>query len=445
MTYQSAMEYMKKCETYGSVLGLTQIRELLRRIGDPQDALPVVHIAGTNGKGSVGTYLNSIFLNAGYHTGRFVSPVIFGYREQFLIDGASVEEQDFADTLEYLIPVIDRMTEEGYSHPTPFEIETAAAFCIFRKKQCDLVLLEVGMGGREDATNVVSHPLCSVITSISMDHMAFLGETIGQIASEKAGIIKKDCPVIAYDYRMEKDGGEIEEVLRTASVQQKSPFYQADFSQITDTKHSLSGVRFSYRDTEYETMMLGENQPKNAALALETVRVLNGEAGDGICRLRKKVTKEQCRKGIREADWSGRFSIVSKEPLIIADGAHNEGAARSLEHSIELYLKDYLLIYVMGVFRDKEYETIARILSMHSDIIYTITAPSPRGLSSDELAEAVSPYYEQVINAGETGKAICFAQKRAQELEQQNGKKCAIVVFGTLSTLAEVYRLVGLL
>ncbi|MDD6208920.1 MAG: bifunctional folylpolyglutamate synthase/dihydrofolate synthase [Clostridiales bacterium] len=451
MTYQSAMNYMKQCEQYGSVLGLKQIRELLRRIGNPQDALPVIHIGGTNGKGSVGTYLNSIFLNAGYHTGRYVSPALFDYREQFLLDGAYVEEQDFADALEQLIPVIERMTEEGYSHPTPFEIETAAAFWIFRKKKCDLVLLEVGMGGKEDATNVVSHPLCSVITSISMDHMAFLGDTIGQIASEKAGIIKKDCPVITYDYRQEKDGEEIESVLRKANCQVQSKkkeshhfFYQADFDQITDIKHHLSHVCFSYRGTDYETVMLGENQPKNAALALETVRVLNGETGDGICGLKRKITKEQCKKGVLDANWPGRFSVVSKEPLIIADGAHNEGAARSLERSIELYLKDYSLIYIMGVFRDKEYGTIARILSRHSDIIYTVTPPSKRGLSSARLAEAVSLYYEQVIDAGGMEHGIKLAEKKAEELEQQSGKKYAIVIFGTLSTLSEVYRVVGL-
>lgn len=439
MTYESATDYIKQCQQYGCVPGLRQIRELLRRIGNPQDDLPVIHIAGTNGKGSVGTYLNSIFMEAGYRIGRYLSPAIFDYREQFQLNGVYVEEQDFADALEQLIPVIGQMTEDGFAHPTPFEIETAAAFWIFREKKCDMVILEVGMGGREDATNVVSHPLCSVLTSISMDHMAFLGDTIHAIASEKAGIIKNNCPVITYDYRTEKDGEEITRALKAVNRQVQSDrenpeafFYQADFEKITGVRHQLDGVCFTYRGTAYKTVMLGENQPKNAALALETVRLF------------QNITEKDCQNGIRNANWPGRFSVIAKEPLMIADGAHNEGAARSLKRSVELYLKDYSLIYIMGVFRDKEYEKIARILSCHSDWIYTVTPPSDRGLESDRLAEAVSPYYEHVVDAESVEHGICLAKEKAEEMEKKKGTKCAIVIFGTLSILSEVYRCAGI-
>ena len=427
MTYKEAREFIDDCNKYGWKPGLDTIKELLRRLGNPQDKLRCIHVGGTNGKGSTVALLSSILSQAGYRVGRYVSPAVFTYEEMIQIESKEKQTQfiskdSICKAIELIKPLCASMVMDGFAHPTTFEIETAIAFLYFTWERVDLTILEVGMGGRLDATNVIKSPVCSVITSIGMEHMQFLGETLDKIAREKAGIIKATSPVITFNQQQEAI-----EVIQEISALKNSPLTIVSQDNISNIHHALEGIRFSLqhdgRIEDYHLGLLGEHQVKNAALAIETAKIMN--------RLGYPIDDEAIKNGLSHARWRGRFEIVHKNPYIVVDGAHNIDAAMNLKASIELYFPDRRLIYIMGVLADKDYNSILSLTAPLAHTIITITPNNSRALSSQDLSIAARKYCNNVIDSGNIDGAIEKALTEAKEND-------VIIAFGSLTYLGDL-------
>lgn len=418
MNYEEAMNFIQNTNKFGSVLGLDNIRELLERLGNPQDQLRVVHIAGTNGKGSTLAFLAGIFRESGYRAGRYVSPASFSYEERFRINEENISKKDLCFYMEKIKNVAEEMVKDGLSHPTMFEIETALSFLYFLDKKVDVVLLETGMGGRLDATNVVKKPIATVIASIGMDHMQFLGDTLEKIASEKAGIIKEGCPVISYD-----NTKEVNEVIKNKAKQMHAKVTFVNSVGIRVLQESLNGESFSYRSSDgrwYEKIeipLLGRHQINNAALALETLNVIKNY----YC-----ISDFQTEDGMRKTIWRGRIEILEREPMVICDGAHNPDGAKSLLSFLQNNFTNQRLIYIMGVLSDKDYEQMVQILAPAADKIYTVAPDNPRALSSRELCNCISKYHQNVEERQRLAECL-------SEVRQKAEKDDVIIICGTLS------------
>ena len=418
MNYEEAMNFIQNTNKFGSVLGLDNIRELLERLGNPQDQLRVVHIAGTNGKGSTLAFLAGIFRESGYRAGRYVSPASFSYEERFRINEENISKKDLCFYMEKIKNVAEEMVKDGLSHPTMFEIETALSFLYFLDKKVDVVLLETGMGGRLDATNVVKKPIATVIASIGMDHMQFLGDTLEKIASEKAGIIKEGCPVISYD-----NTKEVNEVIKNKAKQMHAKVTFVNSAGIRVLQESLNGESFSYRSSDgrwYEKIeipLLGRHQINNAALALETLNVIKNY----YC-----ISDFQPEDGMRKTIWRGRIEILEREPMVICDGAHNPDGAKSLLSFLQNNFTNQRLIYIMGVLSDKDYEQMVQILAPAADKIYTVAPDNPRALSSRELCNCISKYHQNVEERQRLAECL-------SEVRQKAEKDDVIIICGTLS------------
>ena len=427
MDFLDAMKFVESRNLGGMVLGLDAITKLLERLDNPQNQLKFIHIAGTNGKGSVGAYIAYILVAAGYKVGRYVSPTILEYCERIqMMEGdtcAYITKEAVGEKIEKIQEAVQAMEEAGEPLPTAFEIETAMAFLEFEDQKCDYVVLEVGLGGIEDATNVIETVELSVLTSISMDHMHILGDTIEEITEKKAGIIKPGVDVVCYDYRDYENGGRIQKVIDGACQKQGARCYRADFSKLTEQSFTLEKTCFSYDGVAYETKLLGENQPKNATLAIEVAKVLRDK---GV-----RITDEVIQSGLKGTEWKGRFSVVNQQPLVIVDGAHNEDAAKSLAKTLALYFGEKKVTFVVGIFADKEYEKILRITCPYAEKVYCIETENKRALPSDKLAEVARKYADDVVDAKSVEQALSMAT-----LQQQEG----IVAFGSLSFLNEVYQ-----
>ncbi len=444
MNYKEAMNYMDFVSQYGSVLGLENTKELLKRLGNPQDKLKFVHVAGTNGKGSVCTYITEILCCADYKVGRYISPTIFEYRERIQVikqiekqiteeekteiikqNVTYISEENVAKHLTKIKEVIDTMIKENLPHPTPFEIETAMAFLEFVEQDCQVVVLEVGMGGRLDSTNVIETTDCAVLTSISMDHMGFLGNTLEEIAKEKAGIIKTGIKVVSYTQQ-----SQVKKVIEEESKIKKADVIFANFSNINQLEYTLLGTTFEYESNRIEkiqlkTPLLGENQPKNAVTAIEAILSLK--------ELGYHITKEHIIEGIANAKWKGRFDIVNHNPLVIVDGAHNYDAALSLRKSMELYLNNKKIFAIVGIFADKEYDKICSVTLDKVEEVFAIEPNNKRALNSSILAECAKKYCNRVTNVKELKKALDLALEKAT-------KEDVILCFGSLSFLHEIYE-----
>lgn len=423
MNYRESRIYIDQAQRYGSVLGLDNMQEMLNRLGNPQDDLRFIHVAGTNGKGSVLAYIATVLRAAGYRVGRYVSPPIYTYLERMEINGAAVSEEAFAEHLTAVADVIDTMTEEGLPHPTPFEIETAVAFLYFKAENCDIVALETGLGGLLDATNLITTTELAVITSISMDHMAFLGNTLRDIAKNKAGIIKPGCRVVTA--KQKRDAMDVvESTCRRCGV----PMYVADSSEAHVKKSGYAGQTFEYHGETYEIQMAGLYQIENAVTALQALEVLQGLGFD--------LSEEQIHQGMYQTQWGGRFTVIAKEPIFIIDGAHNPDAAIKLEESVQEYFPDKNIYYIMGVFKDKEYEKVAQITAGYAREIYTIATPkNERALPADELAQVVKKYNSRVQAKASLKEAVDAAYEKAEPED-------VIIAFGSLSFLGEITRIV---
>lgn len=425
MNERQVMEYMEQVSAYGIVPGLDSIRELCRELGDPQKELRFVHIAGTNGKGSVSAFLAEILKCAGYRVGRYLSPTLFQYRERIQVNGSCITKAALGRGVERIKGICDGMVARGLSHPTPFEIETALGFLYFREKACDVVVLETGMGGLLDATNIVENTLAAVLTSVSMDHMQFLGDTPEKIAFQKAGIIKRGCRVVSAVQRKE-----VMEVIRAGAEAMGCPLQAVKPEMLSQVRYGLEKQSFDYGGLKkLELSLAGKYQIENAALAVETVEAL-GEQG-------LSVSEEALRLGLSRTEWPGRFTLIGKKPYFIVDGAHNEDAAVRLAESLEFYFTNKRVIYIMGVLKDKEYEKIIASTHALADQIITVTPPgNPRALPAYELARAVAEVHCDVTAADSLEEAVEMSRLLA-------GKEDVIVAFGSLSFLGRLMKIAG--
>ena len=394
MNYREALAYIHAVNWTFCKPGLERITALCEALGNPQKDLKCIHVAGTNGKGSFCAMTASILQAAGYRTGLFTSPYIKVFNERMMIDGQPISDEELAELTAFVRPIADGMTDK----PTEFELITAIAFLYFQRHGCDVVVLETGMGGRLDATNLIDRPLLSVITGIALDHTAFLGDTVAQIAAEKAGIIKSGCPVLW--------GGTdavAEDVIATTARQKQAAYHRADRTSLHVLSADLEGTHFSYGGYEDLTLsLLGLYQPYNAATVLTAVALLN-EGG-------LTISSDAVKRGLASVYWPGRFEVLSRQPLIIFDGAHNaEGIAAAVE-SIRHYFADRKVYVLTGVLQDKDYHAIARSLAQVASRAFVLTPDNPRALAGTEYAAlleslgVVAQAYDSIESAYATAR-----------------------------------------
>ncbi len=428
MTYREAREFIDNSGRYGSKLGLTAITELMKRLGNPQEKLKIIHVAGTNGKGSTTAMLAAILTAEGYLVGRYISPAVFSYRERIQIGTEAIAEQAVGDTMEAIKPVCEAMVKDGFGHPTTFELETAMAFLYFAREQVDFAVIEVGLGGRLDATNVIRHPVLSVITSVSMDHMQYLGDTLEKITREKAGIIKKGAPVVTGN-RDPRVIGVIRQVCHERGVRLieaagdifVSEAASGTASALSNIRLSPEGSKFSYEGQEYEFQLSGEHQIANAVLAIQAAKTLR--------ELGYAVKESSIINGLKQARWGGRLEILARKPYFIIDGAHNEDAALQLRKVLLDLYQDTRKIFILGVLADKDYEKILKITAPLAGVIITVTPDNSRALASSLLAREAGAYTDaRIIDAGSIENAVKAAYEQARPEDM-------ILAFGSLSYL----------
>lgn len=412
---KSAYDFMEDAKQYGSVLGLGNIKNLMGHLGNVQEQLQMIHVAGTNGKGSVCAVTAQILSAAGYRTGVYSSPAVFDHAEIYKIDGDQVPQEIFLESLAKVQAACAKMQEEGLPHPTVFEIETAAAFCLFLQEHCDYVVLETGLGGVLDATNIITRPVCSVITSISRDHMGFLGETLGQIAAAKAGIIKKGCPCVTAP-----QPPEVFSVIQKKAEEMGSELWTADADMIGSYEYDGQESRFTLDSVPCRVHcgLTGAFQQENLACALTAVRVLRKQ---GVC-----ITDEAVCKGLAQVRMPGRFERICSKPEFYIDGAHNEGAALYLAETVKNCFADRRIVYIIGVLADKEYDKVLEQMLPYAAQVYTVTPENPRALDGRKLAQCVSAMDSSmpVLYVGQIKDAVKLAAAAA-------GEKGAVLAFGS--------------
>lgn len=418
MNYREARSFMEGKP--GVILpGLERIWALLEELGNPEKGQKYIHIAGTNGKGSILSYLSSALSCAGYRVGRYISPTLYSYRERFQINGEYISREDYVKLTEQIAEAVKRMEQRGISAPSAFEMETALCFLYFRQQNCDWTVLECGMGGRDDATNVIPAPELAVFASISLDHMEYLGGSLAEIAEAKAGIIKEGCLAVTGEQTPE-----VLNVLRRVCRGKGVSLIEAELSRAEILKNDLAGQRFRYKGMEVEITLPGSCQIENAVTALEALRALQKK---GIA-----LSDAQILEGMKRAVWSGRFTCIGKRPYFFVDGAHNPDAARKLRDSIEQYFAGKRLIYINGVFADKDYRQIIRITAPLASEIFTVATPgSARALPAEALAEAVAEVNPRVRACGSLEEAVRQAYETA-------GEEDVILAFGSLSFIGEL-------
>ena len=418
MTYNEALEYIHSVSNFFCKPGLERIKELCHGIGDPQKELKFIHVTGTNGKGSVCAMTDSILRSAGYKVGLYTSPYVLEFNERMRINGENIPNEKLAALTERVKAVAEKMTDS----PTEFELITAIAFLYFKEEMCDVVVLEVGMGGRLDATNVIDSSILSVITGIAIDHTAFLGDSIEKIAMEKAGIIKENSTVIY--------GGEdpvAEAVITEEADKMNATVYKTAYKELNISSQDLDGTIFDYkRHKGLKTSLMGNYQPRNAAIVLEIA--------DALKRAGMSISDEDIRTGIAGARWRARFEMLSSDPVVIFDGAHNPQGICAAVESIKTYCKEKRVVIVSGVLRDKDYYAIASSLSEVADTVYTITPDNPRALSAEEYAAVIASYNIKAIPCPDIKEAITAGIQQAHMLDT------SLFCLGSLYTYGEVVR-----
>lgn len=423
MNDQETMEYLEELKQYGSVPGLENIRALCEKLGHPEQKLTFIHVAGTNGKGSTVACLSQILKESGYRVGQYISPTIFEYRERIQVNGKMITKKALAQGMTMLKEICQELVREGKAHPTSFEVETALAFWYFGEKKCDIVVLETGLGGELDATNVIAHPLVEVFTSISMDHMGILGKTYAQIARSKAGIMKPNSIAVTTT-----QNEEVSKVLFEQAQKIGIPLRESYMEKVKIRKSRLDEQVFDYKS--YQKMVIhlaGKYQIENAILAIEATEALKEQ---GV-----RIPERAVADGLEKAVWKGRFQVVSTKPYFLVDGAHNRDGAKKLAESLSYYFPEKRMIFILGVLRDKEREQILKETSFLADQILTISTRGERGLSSYDLALTASQYHSNVTDVGGIQEAVELSYLMADE-------NTVIVAFGSLSYLGELIPLV---
>lgn len=430
MTYEEARTYIRERGKLGSVLGLSTMKRLMDNLGNPQDDLPFVHIAGTNGKGSTAAVLSSVLAESGYKVGCYNSPAVFDAREQIRINGRWISEEEMARGIAAVKDAADRMEREGEAGPTSFEVETALAFWYFKEQGCDIAIVEAGLGGDMDATNIIKSTVLSIITSLSYDHMKILGDTLEEIAGHKAGIIKPMVPAVLYTFEETPDRHRAWETVRRVCREKKSCLYTTEPYEVQECGLKEGRQIFHYKNYwNLELSMAGRYQIYNACTAIE--------AADELKRQGYRIGEQALREGIKKAGWPGRFEWIGHAPDIVIDGAHNPGGAAQLTQSVTYYFTNRRIFYIMGVLGDKDYRDVIWMTHGSADLIFTVTPDNPRALAAEELAQAVCEFHDpdKVKACHSVGEALQLALAQA-------GKEDVILAFGSLSYLGELRALV---
>lgn len=415
MNYAKALEFIHSTYKFGSKLGLENIKTLLDALGNPQSELKFVHVAGTNGKGSTSSMISHILMESGYKTGLYTSPFIEQFNERMRIDNVYISDEEIGELTETVKEKIEWMLSRGFNHPTEFEVVTAIGMLYFAKHKCDIVVLEVGLGGRLDATNAIERPLVSVITPIDMDHMEYLGDTIEKIAYEKAGIIKKNGITVVHP---QLKGAET--VIREVCSVQNNTLIRVDFETLEVIETNLNHLVFDYKGERYELCLIAPYQAQNASVAIETINVLKTYHGF-------VVPPESLVEGLRKTTWLARMEVVSRNPLVIIDGAHNLHGIKGLAESLKPLKEEYHVIGIMGVLADKDVASMLNVISPYLDEVITTAPDNPRALHSTELSKKILSI--PVIGAFENiEEAVDFGLTKMEKEE----KKTLLVIFGSL-------------
>ena len=371
MTYQETLDYIHNVNWCFCKPGLERTRELCEKLGNPEKALRYIHVAGTNGKGSTCAMLESILRAAGYKTGLYTSPYVRRFNERMQVNGEPISDEELIEITGQVRKFADSMTDK----PTEFELITAIAFEYFYRQKVDVVVLEVGMGGRLDSTNVIENPLLSIITGIAFDHIAQLGNTLHAIAAEKAGIIKEGRPALFGG----KTSGSACRTVGAVAQMRHAPFYRVDRSTCKIKEYSLDGTVFDYEDyKDLELSLLGTYQPFNAATVLTAVKLLREQG--------MEISEKAVREGLKSVRWQARFELVCKDPVVIFDGGHNPQGVEAAVKSITKYFPDQKVNLLSGVMADKAYDEMIEQIKTVAAKVFTVTPNNPRALAAEEYA-----------------------------------------------------------
>ncbi len=418
MTYEEAVAKINARLKFGIKPGLEHIGRLMQELGNPQDKLKFVHVAGTNGKGTTCALISSVLKRAGYRTGMYTSPYVTDFRERFQINGEMIPPDELAQAFDRVTPLVDKLAEEGIVI-TEFELITAIAFQWFADKNCDIVVLEVGLGGRFDATNIIKTPLVAVIASISLDHTAILGDTVEKIAFEKCGILKPGGHAVLYP---EQKPGVFEVVKKIAS-QRGCELTIPSLAEITETSADLSGTDLMYRGLPLHLPFLGAHQEKNALTALAALSILRSEG--------MSISDEAIREGFAAAKLPARMEIFGKEPIVLLDGGHNPGCAMALADVLKKHFEGKKLVGVMGFMSDKDSHTALSILAPLFSSILTLMPENPRSLPAQELAARAREFCPDSRPMEDRALALQTAQTLA-------GPEGAVIVCGSFYLAGEM-------
>jgi dihydrofolate synthase/folylpolyglutamate synthase len=415
MTYEEALKYIHSVNWVGSKLGLERTRELLGKLGDPHKKLKFVHIAGTNGKGSTAAMLASILEKAGYRTGLYTSPFINRFNERMQVNGEQIPDDTLAELTLRIQPYADAMEDA----PTEFELITALAMEYFLRENCDIVVLEVGMGGELDSTNVIGVPEAAVIAAMGLDHVKELGPTMADIARAKAGIIKAGGAVVSYGGNPEAD-----EVFAQACRERGASLRRPDFSRIAPGAFDLDGQSFSYGDwADLRIPLAGRYQLNNAAVVLETVEALRERGW--------QISDGAVRQGMASARWPARFEVLRRDPVFIVDGGHNPHGIQATAESLQRLFPGRKITFVTGVMADKDVESILGLIVPLAEQFFTVRPENPRAMKAEELARRI-----RALGAKATPcESVADGVARAVEAEGQDGVACAL---GSLYMSGEV-------
>ena len=416
MTYENAIEYLNSTASRGSQPGLSRVTALLGLLGNPQNSVKCVHVTGTNGKGSVSRMTASVLNAEGYKTGLFSSPYLTRVNESIMLGDEEISDSDFAEVMDKVKPLAEGLKNP----PTEFEITTAVAFEFFRRKECEVVVLECGMGGLLDSTNIIENSLVSVITNVAKDHASFLGDTIGEIASHKAGIIKMNCPTVW--------GGsdkEAEKIIAKRAAELKSELHTVDFNSLKNVSCDISGSVFDFGDFKnLKISALGKYQPRNAAVALTAIEVIKK---GGL-----HIDKSSIYKGLERFFLHARFEQICDNPPVFFDGSHNPHGVESAIDSIKTYFGGQKVVLLTGVMADKDYPKMTKQLSTVADRVFTVTPSNPRALDSFMLAKE----FEKNKIPAEYFNNIKFGREVAENYAKI--QKLPLVMLGSLYMYKDV-------
>ena len=408
MNYEESLKYIEETHKFGIRVGLENMSKLLELLGSPQDKLNIIHVAGTNGKGSTCSFITSILKECGYKVGLYTSPYLETFTERIRINGENIPEEDVARIVTLIREKIEQMVSEGYSYPTEFEIVTTMAFYYYCEQDVDFVALEVGLGGRYDATNIIKKSDVSVITSISLDHVGILGDTVAKIAYEKGGIIKENGVAVVYD-----QSDEAKNVIKDICKEKNAKYIEVKFDDINVKQSDINSQVYDcsimgQRYEDLEIQLIGDHQINNSMLALSAIEVLK--------ELKNlNLNEKDIRKGLLNTRWPGRIEKIMDKPTFIIDGAHNEDGARSLAKAIEKNFNGKKATLLIGMLEDKDIDGVLEILMPYFNKVITTTPDNDRAINCETLKEKISKYVDDVVAISNIEDAVNYTLRNAKE------------------------------